>query len=1010
MNLNLRTQQHMQLNMAGPPFLGPQGPQSQPQPPHMAMMSGNPNPANPMTGLLMSSNGPANTNYQLQMQAQRRNYMQQGGHAPPGMNPALGPAPSHVNGLAPNQMGFQNAIMQQNGTRRVLSQPNGLNQSGGSLGGGIPGQQIMQGLNGMAGMTIPTQLRQQMPPQGQQMRPPPQIPGSGGIPSDMQMGLNRPGGMNGAPAFPHLARAPSQPSIPNIPQPPSLPQTHAGGMQQPFAANMSLAQSMHNQQSQALRSSPQTVQVGPPGSHSNPIPGPSGPPGNVNQQQMAHERMPFNFPGSQMPPNMQPGVHRMAPGGVPMGYNTAPNTPGAQLGVNQSLGDMPPSLSGGNLGGQQRSTSRQGGGGLVATPVQAMDALNNMNGESFSGPFNIHPQNPPPRPLSQQQRQSFQMAGQQQQQQPQQQPMPPHMAAHRSPRQPDMVQQMQMQRPGSQPQVASGPSPQRTAPSNTPRTMQSQLPQQSGMNPNRTPSLASAQLQGHPPPPKPPTPATPANIQQVPIVTHPSQSPPTITSHSVQSVSHPAPGPAPPESGPPPPTHAPPHPPNLSPQRPQQPAFVAPQIIGRGESTLRLLSFSGALASESQPVRQQKLQLSYWEELVSEYFTSKATFKFTLWKDNQRLEAKPFEIGVPILPRFFLVTAQSGVKCMTLSLDGARERQAGPTHGVVECIMAVWTYKYHNGWTVTLRGPMTAHVLAIPNVPSPNPSYAPGTYTLKFDQLQFDAQTFEKLITAERLAPNFPNSPGMPSVPLPAGEAPTSQTESVVTMDSSRPYEDPRWKVDRVMLPMIPINGFGIPQATMRCLELAESVTQMSDLIQFSVHRNLGPKQALTEFAKQLRESQSQEAANVGLRINGTGGPHNGPSPPGAPGGGGGGMYDTSGSSGSSTASSSTLYSGPSQTNQSQQQPLPHHQNGSLVMDGTPKQSKAIPQSGPSASTPSASTPAASTPTAATMTPVTAPETLKRKAGDSSSPSISNADPPPNAKRARAKRRSTATG
>lgn len=80
--------------------------------------------------------------------------------------------------------------------------------------------------------------------------------------------------------------------------------------------------------------------------------------------------------------------------------------------------------------------------------------------------------------------------------------------------------------------------------------------------------------------------------------------------------------------------------------------------IGQGQGLIRLLQFSGVLASESRTVRLneflnlcyfelriiflQKLQLSWWSDLIKEYFTPKAVMKLTLWKDNQRNEAKPF--------------------------------------------------------------------------------------------------------------------------------------------------------------------------------------------------------------------------------------------------------------------------------------------------------------------------------------------------------------------------------
>lgn len=76
----------------------------------------------------------------------------------------------------------------------------------------------------------------------------------------------------------------------------------------------------------------------------------------------------------------------------------------------------------------------------------------------------------------------------------------------------------------------------------------------------------------------------------------------------------------------------------------------------QGQGIVRLLQFSGALYSENRNVSGfvpvvpevrltnsgQKLGLVFWENLVKDYFTPKAILKYTLWKDNQRNEAKPF--------------------------------------------------------------------------------------------------------------------------------------------------------------------------------------------------------------------------------------------------------------------------------------------------------------------------------------------------------------------------------
>lgn len=86
--------------------------------------------------------------------------------------------------------------------------------------------------------------------------------------------------------------------------------------------------------------------------------------------------------------------------------------------------------------------------------------------------------------------------------------------------------------------------------------------------------------------------------------------------------------------------------------------------LGVGQGLTRLLQFSGILAAENKAVNvsvlfnyldcpeyliilfSQRLSLAYWDALVKEYFAPHAVMKFTLWKDNQRNEAKPFGVSV----------------------------------------------------------------------------------------------------------------------------------------------------------------------------------------------------------------------------------------------------------------------------------------------------------------------------------------------------------------------------
>jgi len=188
---------------------------------------------------------------------------------------------------------------------------------------------------------------------------------------------------------------------------------------------------------------------------------------------------------------------------------------------------------------------------------------------------------------------------------------------------------------------------------------------------------------------------------------------------------------------------------------------------------------------------------------------------------------------------------------MTLSLDSARERLYQTGHTVIECFGASWTYRYRNGYTVTLRGPLTAHVIATSKTPPGNNTGNNSDFMYKFDEFQFDANFHDKFIALEsilgvRSIENLPPpTPMMVSAPSPSAQAaagPASQNQSNQQQaDDERKWEEPRVFIDRASLPGEPVNAFGIPQATMRCLELAESVTSMAELIQFAKESSKGP-------------------------------------------------------------------------------------------------------------------------------------------------------------------------
>lgn len=318
---------------------------------------------------------------------------------------------------------------------------------------------------------------------------------------------------------------------------------------------------------------------------------------------------------------------------------------------------------------------------------------------------------------------------------------------------------------------------------------------------------------------------------------------------------------------------------------------------------------------------------------------------------------------------------------MSLQINGARERPYAPNASIIEAAAASWTFNYFNGYTVVLRGTLFAQ-LSCHHIPNP-PDGAPKA-VIRIEALTFDANTHEKLIALDSITGHrTPESPGLPPMHLKG-------------VDDEHKFEEPRYAIERGSMPQEPVNAFGIPQATMRCLELAESVAQMSDLIHFSCEQNLGPRDALGQFAQIIRErggTSGGAAQNNSIHNPG------GYGPPGS-----GSTFDHG------TIASSSLYPGPSHLPPSAQPQQP--QDGSV--HGTPKQANAVatPQAPGSTPSASASTPAATTPAAASMTPIPAHASLKRKgaptAGESASPTVAHSEP--QAKRPARKRGRTQNG
>ncbi|KAF8164908.1 LIM-domain binding protein-domain-containing protein [Crassisporium funariophilum] len=774
---------------------------------------------------------------QHQQHQQRQMLMRQNAQQ---INPATGTGshiPTQLQGMSQG-IPFPGMMQQPPGAnvvRRVTSQPH-INALSG-MSPSIPNGMSM-GMNAQTSM--PAQLRQANQQHLQQQHHQHQLQMlhqqqmQGRLSSDMNMSMNRQGVnpslqsnmARSASAQPQVMSSLTQPSpIGSVP--------HPGGMQPHHQNTFPSGQMPSQHPPPQLSSSPR------PGSMSQthtPSMSMSTPPSHtqINRSRLTPDNAGplnfLNFAGSQFPGN-NPTRIPTAPN--PSAYPFVPSsTPPMQISdISQ------PSPSG--IGQAQGSTPNRSS--FVSTPAQQYEQMNHHGMDPYNSSFGMPPPTSvPPRPPSHNLHQAP-TTSQQQQISPQQAPQQPQQPqqSQQQPHHPSLGQSDQMnvhpQRPQSQPQSIPGRPLSQTSSARTPRPLQPPLPPV-GMSAmpgglTATGRLPVPQQQG------PPGQHLPIAPRPAPLSMAPGPGPSTMASAAAAS------GLAVVDASPS----------TTAPVRPIPPPPSSLVNLGSGQGLIRLLQFSGVLSSESK----QKLQLSWWNDLIKDYFTPKAVMKLTLWKDNQRNEAKPFEIGVPILPRFFLVTTQSGVKSMTLSLDGARERTFGQGHSVVECVAAIWTYKYTNGYTVTLRGPLTAHVIITTTNP-PGHAQAPQ-FALKFEDFQFDANFHEKYIALESImGSRMLETPRMRNAPTPTPPGTSAQVQQQLQqIEDDKKWDEPRVLIERGSIPGEPVNAFGIPQATMRCLELAESVVAMAEIIVYSKETELGPFDALKEFASKIRSTQS---------------------------------------------------------------------------------------------------------------------------------------------------------
>lgn len=138
---------------------------------------------------------------------------------------------------------------------------------------------------------------------------------------------------------------------------------------------------------------------------------------------------------------------------------------------------------------------------------------------------------------------------------------------------------------------------------------------------------------------------------------------------------------------------------NIAPQPVQRPGMMPYQPMTPA-GTVRLMQFADRLGSFQAGPNNAPPSLDMWRLLVLDFFSDDAVHRVHL-TDPSRNSKDMYEIPQAALPRYFAVQYSSGVKSLSITTGGAKQRDQQTGLQYVECSQAVFNYTFTNGLQVS---------------------------------------------------------------------------------------------------------------------------------------------------------------------------------------------------------------------------------------------------------------------------------------------------------------------
>ncbi|KAJ5720464.1 Transcriptional activator ptaB [Penicillium malachiteum] len=197
--------------------------------------------------------------------------------------------------------------------------------------------------------------------------------------------------------------------------------------------------------------------------------------------------------------------------------------------------------------------------------------------------------------------------------------------------------------------------------------------------------------------------------------------------------------------------------------------------------------------------RGEALDLAYWTAFVDRFFSPMGVLRQGIW--NSQTGSKIFEISTPALARYYLTQFTSGIRHIQMIVEGATECEGVNGGHVVDSGRTSFIYWYTNESQVFTHGTLRASFDMNNKIELLNISVQSHNEYIPRSVLQQSLDTME-----QKQSPKLAKS---------AAKRAQKQTQSIV-------------------LPESMVTSNGVPGAVIQFLEVAETMSQMQLLFNFS--------------------------------------------------------------------------------------------------------------------------------------------------------------------------------